>query len=120
MRGLLALGVTADSYGGLLTSILMNKLPSEILLIISREPTEEKRDVEKLIKIIDREVDAREWSATSRISNPSPFSKKPLPRGMPTAAALMTSSSGPVHCAFCEQGHLSSLCTVVTDVNARN
>ena len=31
----------------------------------------------------------------------------------------MTSSSGPVYCAFCEQGHLSSLCTVVTDVNVR-
>ena len=53
MRGLRALGVTADSYGGLLTSILMNKLPSEIQLIISQELTEEKWDVEKLMKIID-------------------------------------------------------------------
>ena len=64
VRGLWALGVTADSYGGLLTSILMNKLPSEIRLIISRELTEEKWDVEKLM---NREVDARERSATSRI-----------------------------------------------------
>ena len=53
VRGLRALGVTADSYCGLLTSILMNKLPSEIRLIISRELTEEKWDVEKLMKIID-------------------------------------------------------------------
>ena len=71
MRGLRALGVTADSYGGLLTSILMNKLPSEIRLIISRELTEEKWDVEKLMKIVDRDVDARERSAASRTSNPN-------------------------------------------------
>ena len=37
----------------------------------------------------------------------------------PTAAALMASNSGPVRCAFCEQGHASSSCTVVTDANAR-
>jgi hypothetical protein len=42
VMGLRALGVTADSYGDLLTSTLMNKLPSEIRLIISREFTEEK------------------------------------------------------------------------------
>ena len=119
VRGLRALGVTADSYGSLLTSILMSKLPSEIRLIISRELTEEKWDVEKLMKIIDREVDARERSATSRSSNSSSLPKKPLPRGPPTAAALMTSNSGPVRCAFCEQGHVSSSCTIVTDVNAR-
>ena len=35
VRGLWALGVTADSYGSFLTSILMSKLPSEIRLIIS-------------------------------------------------------------------------------------
>ena len=88
MRGLRALGVTADSYGGLLTSILMSKLPLEIRLIISRELTEDKWDVGKLMKIIDREVDARERSATSRSPNPGSLPKKPLPRGPPTAAAL--------------------------------
>ena len=39
VRGLRALGVTADSYGGRLTSILISKLPLEIWLIISRELT---------------------------------------------------------------------------------
>ena len=35
VRGIQAFGVTTDSYGGLLTTILMNKSPSEIRLIIS-------------------------------------------------------------------------------------
>ena len=45
--------------------------------------------------------------------------KRPLPRTPPTAAALMTSNVGPAHCAFCEQNHVSSSCTVVTDISAR-
>ena len=65
------------------------------------------------------EVNARERSATSRSPNPSSPPKKPLPRGPPTAAALMASSSGPIRSSFCEQGHAWSTCTVVTDVNAR-
>ena len=35
VRGLRALGVSADSYGSLLTSILMNKLPSETRIVVS-------------------------------------------------------------------------------------
>ena len=119
VRGLRALGVAAGPYGGLLTSILMNKLPPEIRLIISRELTEEKWDVEKLMKIFDREVDARERSATSHSSTPTSLFRRPLHKAPPTAAALMASHSGPPRCAFCEQGHSSSSCTIVADIGAR-
>ena len=37
VRGLRALGVPAGSYGGLLSSILMARLPPELRLIVSRE-----------------------------------------------------------------------------------
>ena len=36
VRGLKALGVSVESYGGLLSSVLLNKLPSEIRLIVNR------------------------------------------------------------------------------------
>lgn len=39
VRGLRALGVLPDSYGGLLTSVLVNKLPPEVRLIVSRATT---------------------------------------------------------------------------------
>lgn len=71
----------------MLTLILMNNLLSEIWLIFSRELTEEKWDVEKLMKIVDREVDARERSATAHTSNPTSAPKRALPRAPPTAAA---------------------------------
>lgn len=40
VRGLCALGVPPETYGGLLSSILMSKLPPELRLIISRELSE--------------------------------------------------------------------------------
>lgn len=40
IRGLRALGVPAETYGGLLMSVLVNKLPPEVKLIVSRELTE--------------------------------------------------------------------------------
>ena len=39
IRGLRGLGVPSESYGGLLSSILMTKLPPELRLCISRELT---------------------------------------------------------------------------------
>ena len=60
IRGLRALGISASAYGGMLPSVLINKLPPEIRLIISREMTGDGWDLDKVMKIIEREVDARE------------------------------------------------------------
>jgi hypothetical protein len=38
-----SLGVTADSYGSLMASVLMNKLPSELQLIIGRKVGDDDR-----------------------------------------------------------------------------
>ena len=115
-QGLQALGVASESYGGLLTSILISKLPPEIRLIISRDLTEDRWDMEKVMKIISREIDARERSSTLRGSDRLP--KKQFPKGPPTAAALVANDSAP-HCVYCDQDHQSTSCTVVTDVDAR-
>ena len=84
VRGLRALGVPPDSYGGLLTSVLVNKLPPEIRLIISRAMNGESWDLDQVLKIFEQEVDARE-----RTSLPSSTG---TPRGTqsrtPTAAIL--------------------------------
>lgn len=115
VRGLRALGVSAESYGGLLSSILMGKLPAEIRLIISRELSEERGDVMKL-KIVDREVEARERldAASSSTTNP----KRSPPR-LPTLTSLMVDDSATPRCVFCSQGHQMASCTVVTGVQAR-
>ena len=60
MRGLRFLGISAELYGNLLSSILMNKLPQELRLIISREIQHDEWEIEQIMEIIEREVDARE------------------------------------------------------------
>ncbi len=119
IRGLRALGVPAETYGGLLTSVLVNKLPPELRLIVSREMTGEKWDLDRVMKIFEQEVDARERASIS--SAPSKFPRA-QPR-IPTAATLVASNSvlnsGNVSCVYCGQGHMSNSCAAVVDVATR-
>ena len=85
VRGLKALGVPVSSYGGLLSPILMSRLPSELRLIVSRELSEDAWDVEVVMGIVQREIEARERSAGTTLSQ----GKKPTsPRPPPTALSL--------------------------------
>ena len=61
VRGLRALGIPAKSYWGLLLSILINKLPSELTIFVSREKTNGWQS-EAMMKVLTSEVDAREMS----------------------------------------------------------
>ena len=119
VRGLRALGVPTESYGGLLTSVIISKLPPEIKLIVSREMTGETWDLERVMNVFEREVDARERASAS---NPPCTPRKLQPR-IPTATALTTASTGSVNtnitCTYCRQNHPSALCTTVTDVSSR-
>ena len=51
IRGLKALRVPSQTYGGFLTSILINKLPPELRLIVTCEMTGLTWDLEQLMRI---------------------------------------------------------------------
>ena len=53
---------------------------------------------ELMMKIIEREVEARERSAGASVAQP----KKPLGRTSPTALSLMASASVQVTCVYCD------------------
>ena len=116
IRGLQALGISASAYGGMLSSVLVNKLPPELRLIISREMAGNSWDLVKVMKIVEREVDARERASVLTTPNS-------LRHRTPTAATLVTSNSGPtgnrIICVYCGQDHTSNSCTTITDVAAR-
>ena len=57
VRGLRALGVPSESYGSLLTSVLMNKLPQELRLIVSREITDGELNLDALMRVTEREIE---------------------------------------------------------------
>ena len=117
VRGLKSLGVASESYGSLLSSVLLNKLPRELRLIISRKTTDDTWNLDHLMKELEQELQARERATTTSTSpNPNPTGKPS--RDQHTAAALLSGASNP-HCSYCQQAHSSGTCTVVTEVDAQ-
>lgn len=60
VRSLKALGVGPETYGTLLNSIMMKKLPTELRVIVNREFAEKSWEVGWMMEIIRRELEARE------------------------------------------------------------
>ena len=115
VRGLKALGVASESYGCLLSSTLMTKLPPEVRLIVSREVGENNWELDKLLKTLEKELCARERVA---VGVPAPHKRPPsIP---PTGAALMSGiNNTKPFCCYCQQPHHSSSCRTVTSTEER-
>ena len=60
VRSLGSLGVSSASYGSLLSSILMNKLPHELRVIVSRKVGDEDWEFTEVMETIQKEIEARE------------------------------------------------------------
>ena len=54
VHGLRVLGVPSDSYGNLLSSVIMSKLPQELPLIVSREITNKELNLDALMRVTER------------------------------------------------------------------
>ena len=75
VRSLKSLGVPPESYGGLLSSILINKLPQDFRLVITREVGEDDWKLDQLLQILTSELEARERAAgpsSSKAQAPPP------------------------------------------------
>ena len=95
VRCLRSLGVTPSSYGSVLASILMSKIPHDLCLIVSREVSSEEWEFETVLSVIEREVEARERAVDSSVG------KKPS-RELPTTASLLANGvSGSGSCCYC-------------------
>ena len=116
IRSLRSLGVPADSYGTLLSSVLLNKLPQEFRLIISRKTGNDDWNLDFIMKEMEEEIKARERSALNPASLGTPVRRST--KEVPTAAALF-SRTYTQSCCYCQQEHCSDKCGVVTQVEAR-
>ena len=56
VKSLGSLGVPSASYGRLLSSILMNKLPHELRVIVSRKVSDEDWEFTEVIETIQKEI----------------------------------------------------------------
>ena len=129
IRALQAIEVESESYGKLLIPLLMEKLPANLRLIISRSIDKDEWDLGVLLRAFDNEIEARErcelignnlseLAVTPVKSNVGRFIKG---RSFPsTASALVTQSEEKsVSCTYCRQRHPSARCTTITDIGAR-
>ena len=81
MRSLKSLGVSRESYGGLLSSILMNKLPQEFCLVITREMGDDDWQLDQLLDIFKRELETRERAGGSTVNKGKPSPQKTKMKG---------------------------------------
>jgi len=60
VRALLSLGIHCESYGKLLVPLLMEKLPPNMRVIISKAIDQHEWDLDVLLKAFDSEIESRE------------------------------------------------------------
>ena len=114
VRSLNSLGVPSSSYGSLLSSIVMNKMPQEIRLVVSRKLVDCEWGFDEFIKIVEEEVDARERASLVASSTMAAPRKS---KDRPTATSLLSSES--TCCTYCGRAHPSSCCRTISSVTDR-
>ena len=75
VRSLQTLGVSAEMTGSLLIPVLMEKIPNEFQLIISRQMKSDTWDITNLLGIYKEELGAREKTRGVGGSTEKPWGK---------------------------------------------
>ena len=118
VRSLKSLGIESDSYGNLLCPVLLNKIPADLQLIVSRKVSEADWNLDLLMVAIEEEVTARERVGAG---HGRPSLRRGEYKSPPTATTLVSgeTSSTPMPCCYCSQPHQPSDCSTVIQVEAR-
>jgi len=93
VRSLKSLGVESSSYGSLLASVLIIKIPSELQLIVSKKIGGDDWNLDALMTILSEELQARERTTPIPVLNGKKPSKEPM------AAALVATALSCVYIA---------------------
>ena len=107
VRALKALRVTSDAYGTLLSFVLMNKLPSELRLVVSRHSAGDNWELDPLMELIEQEIEARERADTSAITSSTSCDSR---RSIPSTTATFVVGSQRVNCCYLLQRITFSKC----------
>lgn len=121
VRSLAALGVKSESYGTMLTSVLLTKLPSEMRLLISRKSPRTELDLNAVLDTLEEELIARERSVgRHHSSHEKPRESHTTPSAMTLHSSSTTASDKPpTRCCYCEQSHMPENCHIVKQIESR-
>ena len=67
IRFMKSLGIESDTYGALLSSVLLAKLPPDLRLIVSRKVSDSNLDMDALLETFVLELTARERVAPQQV-----------------------------------------------------
>jgi len=126
IRSLKALGIESESFRNLLAPIVMEKIPSELRLIISRKfGSKETWDLDVLLNALKSELEARERcnavkTSSPTNSNPRCYQHKGRLKQLLFSSALYAGSEEyTLQCILCKKNHTSITCSTITEPKAR-
>ena len=109
IRSLLTAGIPQENYGPLLIPIVLEKLPDDIKLELSRKSGTERWKTDEFLEILEEEIVARESCSFMKNQDHSEYRNHRF-----TTDSFFTGSHV-LKCSFCKQNCISDKCTVVTD-----
>ena len=117
IRNLKSLGIT--SLGPMLIPCILQKLPEEIRLVVTKNITGDRWDFDEVLKLFNNELTARE--KCNFISDTVKKTVNQRNENFYTASSLLTSNRNyKFYCIFCKSSnHKSWNCDVITDVKMR-
>ena len=108
IRSLLTAGISQENYGPLLIPIVLEKLPDDIKLELSKKLGTDKWKIDEFLEILKKEIVARKSCSFMKNQDHSEYQNY-----------RFTTGSRVLKCSFCKQTHFSDKCTVVTDLDKR-
>ena len=117
-RSLQALGVKPDTYGTMLSSVLLNKLLPDLRLIVSRQVSGSTLNIDTLMKAVQEELTARERT-TILVQQAPPRRGQDKDKGRSTAMTLLADTQPSFSCCYCQETHPSKDCSKVPDASSR-
>ena len=132
VRSLEQLGVGGDTYGVVLTPLLLHRLPHDIRLEWARVGEGKEGDLSFLLDFLYAEIGRRERSQTFEsfqpgiqlqgrkdrvFSSPQSCEMKPKAHATPSVAASVASENPYKRCAFCTGEHYSDQCSQIKDLD---
>ena len=87
-----------ESYGAMLSSVLLSKLPPELRLIVSRKVPADSLDMGTLLETFEQELIAREGATSAP-------NRRVRPQSQQTTSAFVFTTTGLSVCVFCKQSH---------------
>ena len=92
----------------------MGKLPEQIRLAVTKENRNEEWELNKILDIIKKELEAREQCAHINSHSKSVADGRQNKNNLPTTASFLSKDTKTT-CSFCKNHHLSAKCNIVTD-----